>query len=41
MGYYAGKHIAAQLLGRPTPEPFVYSDLGELATIGRNSAVAH
>jgi NADH dehydrogenase len=39
MGRYAGKHIAAQLAGTRTPEPFVYRDLGELATIGRNSAV--
>jgi NADH dehydrogenase len=40
MGRYAGKHITAQLAGTRTPEPFVYRDLGELATIGRNSAVA-
>jgi NADH dehydrogenase len=39
MGRYVGERIAAQLTGKPRPEPFVYRDLGELATIGRKSAV--
>ena len=38
-----GKHVAAQigrrLAGRPT-EPFVYRDLGTMATIGRHDAIA-
>jgi NADH dehydrogenase len=39
MGRYAGEVIAARLAGRPPPAPFAYRHLGELATIGRKSAV--
>ncbi len=39
-----GKHVARQirrqLQGNPT-KPFVYRDLGQMATIGRSSAVCH
>jgi NADH:ubiquinone reductase (H+-translocating) len=39
MGQYVGKVIAARVRGRPAPRPFVYHHLGELATIGRKSAI--
>jgi NADH:ubiquinone reductase (H+-translocating) len=39
MGRYAGEVIAARLAGQPPPAPFAYRHLGELATIGRKSAV--
>jgi NADH:ubiquinone reductase (H+-translocating) len=39
MGIYVGKAIAARLHGEPAPKPFAYQHLGELATIGRKSAV--
>jgi NADH dehydrogenase len=39
MGSYAGKVIAARVLGQSAPPPFAYHHLGELATIGRKSAV--
>jgi NADH dehydrogenase len=39
MGSYAGKVIAARVQGRPAPAPFAYRHLGELAAIGRKSAV--
>lgn len=39
MGSYVARRIAAQLTGAPRPQPFVYRDLGELATIGRKSAI--
>jgi NADH dehydrogenase len=39
MGRYVGERIAAELTGAPRPEPFAYRDLGELATIGRKSAL--
>ena len=39
MGSYAGKVIAARVLGQTAPAPFAYRHLGELATIGRKSAV--
>jgi NADH:ubiquinone reductase (H+-translocating) len=39
MGQYVGKLIAARVPGRPAPGPFVYHHLGELATIGRKSAI--
>jgi NADH dehydrogenase len=39
MGSYVGKVIAARAQGRPAPPPFVYHHLGDLATIGRKSAV--
>ena len=39
-GRYAGKLIAAKLKGGAAPPPFTYSHAGNLATIGRNAAVA-
>jgi NADH dehydrogenase len=39
MGSYVGKVIAARAQGRPAPPPFVYHHVGDLATIGRKSAV--
>jgi NADH dehydrogenase len=39
MGQYVGRVIAARVRGRPAPRPFVYHHLGELATIGRKSAI--
>ena len=39
MGKYVGKTIAARVSGRTAPGPFHYMHLGELATIGRRSAV--
>lgn len=39
-GVYVGKLIAARLKGRPSPGPFRYTNHGNLATIGRRSAVA-
>ncbi len=39
MGRYVGKVIAARVEGRPAPGPFAYRHLGDLATIGRKSAV--
>ena len=39
MGRYVGEVIAAQVKGRPAPPPFVYHHVGDLATIGRKSAV--
>jgi NADH dehydrogenase len=39
MGAYAAKVIAARVRGEPAPPPFAYHHLGELATIGRKSAV--
>ena len=39
MGRYVGKLIAARLAGRAPPAPFVYRHAGDLATIGRKSAV--
>jgi NADH dehydrogenase len=44
MGRHAGRVIAAETSGRSTPEqraPFVYSDKGSLAVIGKAKAVAH
>jgi len=38
-GRYVAKVIAARIEGRPAPGPFVYSDPGNLATIGRKRAV--
>jgi NADH dehydrogenase len=38
MGRAAARNILARLAGRPT-QPFRYADYGNLATIGRNSAV--
>jgi NADH dehydrogenase len=39
MGRYAGKLIAARVSGSPDPAPFRYRHAGDLATIGRKSAV--
>jgi NADH dehydrogenase len=39
MGRYAGKVIAARISGARAPGPFVYRHYGDLATIGRKSAV--
>jgi NADH:ubiquinone reductase (H+-translocating) len=39
MGAYVGKVIAARVAGRQAPPPFAYRHLGDLATIGRKSAV--
>ena len=36
---YAARNVLAQLKGKPT-KPFRYRDYGQLATIGRNAAVA-
>jgi len=38
-GRYVARVIAARLRGGPAPPPFVYRDAGNLATIGRQSAV--
>jgi NADH dehydrogenase len=38
-GRYVAKVIAARIAGRAPPPPFVYDDPGNLATIGRRSAV--
>ncbi|WP_082176174.1 NAD(P)/FAD-dependent oxidoreductase [Pseudaestuariivita atlantica] len=38
-GRYVGRRIAAAVAGRKAPEPFRYRHAGNLATIGRNSAV--
>ncbi len=39
-GRHVGRVIAARLRGRPSPGPFRYTDWGQLAVIGRSSAVA-
>ncbi len=39
-GRHVGRVIAARLAGRPSPGPFRYTDWGQLAVIGRSSAVA-
>ena len=39
-GVYAARAIRAQLDGRPAPKPFRYVNVGNLATIGRSSAIA-
>ncbi len=38
-GRYVATVIAARIAGRPAPPPFAYRDSGNLATIGRKSAV--
>jgi NADH dehydrogenase len=38
-GRYVAKVIAARIAGRAAPPPFAYRDAGNLATIGRKSAV--
>jgi len=40
MGRYAAKCILQRLRGEEPPAPFRYIDYGQLATIGRNAAVA-
>jgi NADH dehydrogenase len=39
MGRYVGRHIAAGAAGQPEPPAFAYRHHGDLATIGRRSAV--
>ena len=39
MGRYVGRLIAARVAGGPSPPPFRYRHLGDLATIGRHAAV--
>jgi NADH dehydrogenase/putative oxidoreductase len=39
-GAYVARVIAARVAGRGPPPPFRYRDLGSMATIGRQSAVA-
>jgi NADH dehydrogenase len=39
MGRHVGRVIAARAAGRPSPGPFEYRHHGDLATIGRRSAV--
>jgi NADH dehydrogenase len=39
MGHYVGSVIAARAAGRTAPASFAYRHLGDLATIGRKSAV--
>jgi NADH dehydrogenase len=39
MGRYAGKLIKARVAGKSSSEPFRYRHLGDLATIGRRSAI--
>lgn len=39
-GDYVGRVIRARVAGRPAPGPFRYRNYGNLATIGRKSAVA-
>lgn len=38
-GKYTGRRLAALMEGRAAPAPFRYRHLGNLATIGRNSAI--
>jgi len=40
-GQYAARCVAAQIRGQPLPKPFRYRDWGQLATIGRHSAVVN
>jgi len=39
MGRYVGRLIGAKLRGSPAPPPFAYRHYGNLATIGRKSAI--
>jgi NADH:ubiquinone reductase (H+-translocating) len=39
MGQYVGKVVAARIAGRPGPGPFAYRHEGDLATVGRKSAI--
>ena len=38
-GRYAARHILARIRGKPVAEPFRYRSRGQLATIGRHSAI--
>lgn len=38
-GVYVGKLIAARIQGKPDPKPFHYRNAGQLATIGRHTAI--
>jgi NADH dehydrogenase len=40
-GRYVGKAIRRRLAGKPAPGPFSYFDRGDMAVIGRQSAVAN
>jgi NADH dehydrogenase len=40
-GNYAGRLIASRIAGRPMLKPFAYRNKGNLAVIGRGSAIAH
>ncbi|MDT8439670.1 MAG: NAD(P)/FAD-dependent oxidoreductase [Wenzhouxiangellaceae bacterium] len=40
-GGFAARMIAATVAGKPVPAPFRYRDWGQLATIGRHSAVVN
>ena len=39
MGQYVGKVLAAKLIGNEITAPFVYKNLGDLAAVGRKSAL--
>lgn len=39
MGKYVGRVIAARIAGKPAPGRFAYRHIGDLATIGRKSAI--
>lgn len=39
MGAYVGRLISARLAGKPAPPPFAYRHEGDLATVGRKSAI--
>jgi NADH:ubiquinone reductase (H+-translocating) len=39
-GQYLGKALARRLAGRPWPGPFRFRNYGNMATIGRNAAIA-
>src|SRR6516164_4111471 len=39
MGRYVGRLIAARVTGAPSPAPFRYRHMGDLATVGRQAAV--
>ena len=39
MGRYVGRLIAARVTGEPSPAPFRYRHMGDLATVGRQAAV--
>ena len=39
MGQYVGKLLAAKIIGKEIAAPFVYRNLGDLAAVGRKSAL--